>query len=290
MVYITGDTHGDASRFSAPVLRKAGENDIVIVCGDFGFLWNNAKQEQKLRKKLTALPFTIAFVDGCHENYDLLAQYPTQEWNGGTIHVIAPNILHLMRGQIYTICGKTFFTFGGGHSQDFEFRNAGTWWEEEQPSYKEILDAIEALKAHDNTIDYIITHEPPASIKDCLRIDTAQRLELHTFFEDLMHTCTFTGWYFGKCHLNRRIPLKYHAVFDTIHALKATRNHPLHPNGKPKIEPPPPPPPINEPSAHLESRADFAAAVHRSIRDAEAQPKPEQEESEHDLSSRRHTE
>lgn len=223
MVYITGDTHGDLLRFQSPILKKATENDFVIVCGDFGFFWDDSKKEQKIRRKLQDLHFTVCFLDGCHENFDLLEKYPTQEWNGGTARVIAPNLVHLMRGQIYTICGKKFFTFGGGHSQDFEFRTAENWWEREQPTCQEIVAATENLKKHDNTVDYILTHEPPASLKDCLRVDTMQRLEVHAFFEDLMTVCKFQEWYFGKCHLNRYVPVKYYAVFDDIIPLKDTR-------------------------------------------------------------------
>ena len=72
MVYVTGDTHGDFTRFRNPILKKADADDIVIVCGDFGFFWDDSKQEQKFRKKLSELKYTVAFVDGCHENYDML--------------------------------------------------------------------------------------------------------------------------------------------------------------------------------------------------------------------------
>ncbi len=227
MVYITGDTHGDFSRFKNAMLKKADANDIIIVCGDFGFFWDDSKKEQKLREKLMNLRYTVAFVDGCHENYDMLEAYPVEDWNGGKARIIAPNIIHLLRGEIYTICGKRFFTFGGGHSQDFEYRTAENWWEREQPTYEEILHAAENLKSYDNTVDYIITHEPPASLKDCLRVDMMQRLEVHAFFEDLTQICTFRQWYFGKCHLNRYVPVKYYAVFDNIYPLRDTQGKAL---------------------------------------------------------------
>ncbi len=223
MVYVTGDTHGDFTRFQSPVLKKAGEDDVLIVCGDFGFFWDNSKKEQKLRKKIESLKYTVAFVDGCHENFDLLEKYKVTSWNGGKARVIAPNLVHLMRGEIYEICGRTFFTFGGGHSQDFEFRTAENWWEREQPTVQEIVAAAKNLKDRGNAVDYIITHEPPASLKDCLRIDTMQRLEVHAFFEDLIHECDFHQWYFGKCHLNRYVPVKYFAVFDEIIPLNNTK-------------------------------------------------------------------
>ena len=227
MVYITGDTHGDFTRFKNAMLKKADANDVLIVCGDFGFFWDDSKKEQKLREKLMNLRYTVAFVDGCHENYDMLESYPVEDWNGGKARIIAPNIIHLLRGEIYTICGKRFFTFGGGHSQDFEYRTAENWWEREQPTYEEILHAAENLKSYDNTVDYIITHEPPASLKDCLRVDMMQRLEVHAFFEDLTQICTFRQWYFGKCHLNRYVPVKYYAVFDSIYPLRDTQGKAL---------------------------------------------------------------
>ena len=47
MVYITGDTHGDLSLFKNPKLKKLNDDDILIICGDFGFLWDGSEKEQK---------------------------------------------------------------------------------------------------------------------------------------------------------------------------------------------------------------------------------------------------
>ena len=46
MVYVTGDLHGDYSRFKQPKMKKLRAGDILLVCGDFGFIWDNSKQEQ----------------------------------------------------------------------------------------------------------------------------------------------------------------------------------------------------------------------------------------------------
>ena len=129
MVYITGDTHGDLSKFKNPAFRRLKAGDVLIICGDFGFIWDGSRQEQAVLRKLQEKKFTIAFVDGCHENFDLLEhRYKTVRWRGGLAHLIAPNIFHMMRGEIYTIEQKTFFAFGGGHSQDFEYRKETKNW------------------------------------------------------------------------------------------------------------------------------------------------------------------
>lgn len=43
MIYITGDTHGDFLRFSMNAFPEQAEmtkEDIVIICGDFGGVWD----------------------------------------------------------------------------------------------------------------------------------------------------------------------------------------------------------------------------------------------------------
>ena len=98
MVYITGDLHGDLARLSAPDMRQVKKGDTLIVCGDFGFIWNGDRREKKILKRLGALPYTLLFLDGRHENYDLLAAYEESEWHGGRAQVIEGNLVHLMRG------------------------------------------------------------------------------------------------------------------------------------------------------------------------------------------------
>ena len=217
MVYVTSDLHGEWERFKSKEMKKLRPGDTLLVCGDFGFIWDGRRQERAKLKKLGTLPYTIAFVDGCHENFDLLAKYPTIDWNGAPVHKIAHNIMHLKRGQIYTIEEHTYFAFGGGHSQDQEYRTEKeTWWREERPTQQEIASAIHRLSSIGNKVDYVITHEPPASLKDCLGVDIGQRLEVHAFFEDMIRACIYRKWFFGKCHINKYIPVKFYAVFDKV--------------------------------------------------------------------------
>ena len=74
MVYLTGDTHGELDRFKHGKLRWLGKRDVVLVLGDFGFVWDGSKAEQKKLDWLRKRPYTLLFLDGSHENYDLLAK------------------------------------------------------------------------------------------------------------------------------------------------------------------------------------------------------------------------
>ena len=72
MLYVTGDLHGDITRLETFRMRRLKKEDKLIVCGDFGFLWDNGESEKKALEKLAKKRYTILFVDGSHENFDLL--------------------------------------------------------------------------------------------------------------------------------------------------------------------------------------------------------------------------
>ena len=63
---------------------------------------------------------TTLFVDGNHENFTRLYNYPVEEWHGGKVHKIRDSVLHLMRGEIFEINDKKIFTFGGAKSHDIQ--------------------------------------------------------------------------------------------------------------------------------------------------------------------------
>lgn len=110
MIWVTGDIHGDLSRFQASPLRHLRKGDSLIICGDFGFLWNGTPEEEKILDKLSRKKYQILFVDGTHENFDLLESYPVEDdFCGGKVRRIRDNIFQLMRGQVYTMEGRPGF-------------------------------------------------------------------------------------------------------------------------------------------------------------------------------------
>lgn len=75
MIYITGDTHADFSRFTEdkfPIQTEMTKDDYVIICGDFGGVWTfeeERRREKEVLDWLNERNFTTLFVDGNHENY-----------------------------------------------------------------------------------------------------------------------------------------------------------------------------------------------------------------------------
>lgn len=225
MIYITGDTHGDITCFKNPRLNKLTEKDILIVCGDFGFIWNPENEEEKKNMEiLKKKKYTICFVDGAHENFDVLNSYQPYRWKGGNCHKIAKNIYHLMRGEVFTFDGKSFFVMGGGVSEDADMRvENSTWWECEQPSAEELKNGVENLFADDKTINYILTYEAPTIAKDILKQKTKQNITispLNTYLQELMKNVDYMHWYFGSLHFDMKISKKMTAVFNDIIEIK----------------------------------------------------------------------
>ena len=93
MIYITGDCHGKFERFNASIFSEQNEmtkDDYVIICGDFGGVWNKdeeSKMETMVLDWLDCKPFTTLFVSENHENFDRLMTYPVEEWYGGKVHI-----------------------------------------------------------------------------------------------------------------------------------------------------------------------------------------------------------
>lgn len=220
MVYVTGDTHGDKSRVSSSALKGLKPGDTLIVCGDFGFVWDDSKEEQKFIKKLGKRKYNICFIDGTHDNFSLLNNYEVSEWNGGKVHKIYGNLYHLMRGQVFTIDEKTFFTMGGGESPDIDIRFENeSWSRDEIPSREDLLEGVKNLEKNGGKVDYIITHEPPAKIKSFLNLQDGDKVRftvLNTYFEELSQECKFTRWFFGSMHIDKFISSTHASVFKSI--------------------------------------------------------------------------
>lgn len=226
---MTGDLHGDLDRFKTPAAKKLGPGDTLLVCGDFGFLWDGSKEEQKRLRKLSEKKFDICFVEGSHENFSMLEQYEPREWNGGMVRQIAGNIFHLMRGQIFQIEDLRVFTMGGGESPDLDIRIANNnWYPEESPNEQELIAGADNLAAVDNEVDVIITHEPSAKVKEFLQmkmVDKSRITLLNTYFEELSQAVEYKKWYFGSLHLDKHVSGTQTAVFTQI--LEATSGKPI---------------------------------------------------------------
>lgn len=204
MIYVTGDTHGEQARWTKanfPMINQLTNEDYVIVCGDFGYLFWGTEEEKAFLDQLEKKKFNILFVDGNHENFPLIFSYPEEIWNGGRVHRIRKNIIHLMRGQVFTISGYTIFTMGGAFSIDRHCRQKDiSWWPEELPGEEEYEEARKNLKQADYKVDYIITHAAPEETMYIFHPYHPGEVQLNFFLEWVRSEVSYKHWYFGHLH------------------------------------------------------------------------------------------
>ena len=231
MIYITGDTHGEASRFEEIHEQyRLTENDKLIVAGDFGCIFGLGWRDEHKLDALAALPYTTLFIDGNHECFPQLFAYPEETWNGGRVHRIRPNVLHLMRGQVFTIDGISTFTMGGGYSIDAARRIPGrSWWPEEMPNDEEYAEAWRSLERHGNKVDVIISHAAPEETMQMF-VQTGdishrflQEGRLNVFLENVRQTVDHRHYYFGHMHLDRRLFRNQTALYYDVYQLNTGR-------------------------------------------------------------------
>ena len=212
--------HGEEERLYSRSMKKLSEGDTLIVCGDFGFVWDGSAREKKILEYLGSRKYNVCFIDGTHENFDLLEKCRMTVWNGGKVHRVSGNLFHMMRGQIFNIEGYRIFTFGGGESTDREMRTEHiSWWKEEMPTPAELEEGAKAIDEVDCDVDFIITHEPPSIVKSTMLLragETDSVNKLNGYFEQLNRVCKFRHWYFGSMHEDRIITNVHTAVFEDV--------------------------------------------------------------------------
>jgi len=226
MIYLTGDTHSYVERLSFknfPEGKDLTPNDIVIILGDFGLIWENtmSSSEKYWLNWLSEKPWLTLFVDGNHENFDRIDKLEEVEMFSGKIGRVNNTVFHLKRGEVYNIDGYKFFVFGGGDSIDKVWRVPGiSWWDRELPNYAEYKNGLFNLDKVSFTVDYILTHDCPASIYEYLKkeyyIEKTPNYDLPKYLEKIKDSVQFKHWYFGHFHYNDAIDDSFSCLFDCV--------------------------------------------------------------------------
>lgn len=221
---ISGDIHGTLDigkliKFFGEREGKYSKEDYLIICGDVGVCGFSAQNETETRKILRDLPVTTLFVDGNHENFEQLNSYAIEEWNGGKVHFIESDIIHLMRGQVYNIDGTTFFTFGGAYSIDKLYRTEGiSWFPEEIPTQKEYEEGLNNLEKVDFKVDYIFSHTAPREVAASMGYGemSDDEIELRQYLQRVADFTEFDAWYFGHFHEDTEVEDMFYCLYDDV--------------------------------------------------------------------------
>lgn len=225
-IFLTGDTHSDVSRILKLDLPELTKDDYVIILGDFGVVWRNDIMMNAVLKQLSEKNFTVCFIDGNHENFDAISQIEkVEKWNGARAGILPHGIVHLLRGEIYTIGNRTIGVCGGANSIDKAWRTPGvSWWAQEEITDKDVeiflLNLNEKYGEGVKKLDLMLSHDCPASIVPAVAvwsgINGVNIDKSEEQLETIKKLLEVDKWYFGHWHINRRIDETFECLYEDI--------------------------------------------------------------------------
>lgn len=224
--YLTGDCHGDFSRFDN-IAEYNTDIPVGIVClGDFGinFFLNKTDINNKrwLCKKYSNFIFYL--IKGNHEarpeNLPAAELYLDENVSGCVWwEPHFPNIRYLIDGTIYTFGKYECLCIGGAYSVDKFYRlqrsryteenndpKRSGWFNDEQLTVSEMADITKHIEG--KAVDFVFTHTCPYSFMpddlflgfiDQSKVDNSMEM----WFESLKDTFTWNIWCFGHFHADR---------------------------------------------------------------------------------------
>lgn len=220
MIFITGDTHGDVDYYKLLSLKEKhlSYDDYLIICGDAGICWSPFCFQQFLNLYKN-IGCTILFIDGNHENFEMLNACQLVEFHGALMHQIDEHIFHILRGEILTLEDKTFLCLGGAVSIDKMYRTPYmSWWPEEEITNRDIDNAIYNLKKVKYKVDYVLTHccDTHTVIK-AFGFRRDKCTDQLTFIDKIVE---YKHWFFGHYHFDREIDKKKTCLYQKIVSLQ----------------------------------------------------------------------
>lgn len=155
---IAGDWHG-YKIWAAKTIKSFAQKGIhrILQLGDFGFWPGNTGKEflHTVDNVAKTMDTTIYVTPGNHEYYPYIKTLQPHPVKTGWVYdPTYPHILVAPRGLKWEWFGKTFLSFGGANSIDFNSRIEGqSWWPEERITYAETdlvpQEHVDVMVAHD---------------------------------------------------------------------------------------------------------------------------------------------
>ena len=210
MIYITGDTHRDFSRFYS---FKSKEDDTLIVLGDVGINYYLNEEDKNYKEYLKKINLKLFCVRGNHEERpENISTYKEVEMFGGKVLIEEeyPNLIFAKDGEIYNIDGKKILVIGGAYSVDKQYRllHGYEWFKDEQLTEIEMDNILNKIKGMH--FDIVLTHTCPYKYEprevfmrglDQTKVDKS----MEKFLDVVESSITYDKWYCGHYHIEKKV-------------------------------------------------------------------------------------
>lgn len=227
-IILKGDIHANTTQlinFLYHNKEVLTDEDIIIILGDFGLIWKDKEKTTKVLEELGNNKCKIAFLDGNHENFDLIKEMETIiNWNGGRAGLLPGGIIHLLRGEVYQIGNKRVGVCGGANSVDKWHRTEGiSWWRQEEITEQDIANLL--LKTVTNChLDIMLSHDCPSSLVPQVtafsQINKSEISKSQERLEIINSTLKIDKWYFGHWHLDLKFDNKFECIFNNFKVIE----------------------------------------------------------------------
>ena len=203
--------------------------DYIIILGDTGLLSSNkiTSEEKYIHRYLDDKPFTTLFIDGNHDNINIINNLDQIKLFDSIVGKLSDKIFHLHRGCIYNILNKNILTIGGAFSIDYIHRRQDlNWWKDEilSPTDRSLILCNTKYK-----YDYILSHDCPLHViklmhKRGYEICNIYGHHTNKFLDDIYSISknkdNFKHWYFGHYHYDiDRLSVHFSSIFREIKIL-----------------------------------------------------------------------
>ena len=210
MIYITGDTHRDFSRFYK--LEKDTDN-MLIVLGDVGINYYLNEEDKIYKEYLKKLKLKLFCVRGNHEERpENISIYKEVEMFGGKVFIEEeyPNLIFAKDGETYYIDGKKILVIGGAYSVDKQYRllHGYKWFKDEQLTKKEMDAILDKVKG--KHFDIVLTNTCPYKYEprevfmqgsDQSKVDKS----MEQFLDKIEENINYDKWYCGHYHTEKQV-------------------------------------------------------------------------------------
>ena len=188
-VLVIGDLHGDFTHLNKVI--EEFHPHLVLSTGDFG-CWDI----KQMKNAIVPRGSRIIFVDGNHENHNILKQLRKTVHNAKRPILVVPQVYYAPRGTLLSVNNKTILLMGGGDSTDKESRTPGIdWFEAEEITLADINDVKECK------VDIIVSHSAPRFVEEAMGIEPLGGRYSSVNLEFLFDGFKPKKWYFGHYHI-----------------------------------------------------------------------------------------
>lgn len=210
---ITGDTHGDMSRFKWLETKEKPEETAIIILGDAGCNYYKKKKDIFTKQALEKTGFYFYLVRGNHEdrpeNVKGITSIYDEEVSGDVwFEPDFPHIKYFKDGGIYNINNHKTLVIGGAYSIDkwYRLQMGYMWFAQEQLTAEEMAKIENEVKGQE--FDFVLTHTCPLSWEpvdmflrgvDQSTVDKS----MEVWFNTLKDKITWKVWLFGHYHADR---------------------------------------------------------------------------------------